>query len=121
MKHHRSKLLDGNLLKAAFWLTSFGYQSLSDNQVFIPPAYELILEYHAPCSVPTTPGPPDGIWDDIGGSQDFDEQRDEEPDNPYPEDVIMEDELQEVPRSWRCKDELGRFLTTFLPILILED
>jgi hypothetical protein len=28
MKHRRSKLLDGNLLKAAFWLTSFGRQSL---------------------------------------------------------------------------------------------
>jgi hypothetical protein len=35
--------------------------------------------------------------------------------------VIVEDKLQEVPRSWCCKDEVLRFLKTFLPILILED
>jgi hypothetical protein len=121
MKPRRSKLLDGNFLKAAFWLRSFECQRLSDNQLFIPPAYELILEYHAPCSVPATPGAFNRIWDDIGGSQDFDEQRDEKPDSSYTGDVIMEGELQEIPRSWPCKDEDVRFLTTFLPILISED
>jgi hypothetical protein len=39
-----SKLLDRNLLKAAFWLTSLGCQSLSDNKLFISLAYRLPLE-----------------------------------------------------------------------------
>jgi hypothetical protein len=33
----------------------------------------------------------------------------------------MEDELQEVPRSPRCKDDLVKFLMAFPSILILED
>jgi hypothetical protein len=52
---------------------------------------------------------------------DFDEQRNEEPDYLYTGEVVMEGELQEVPRSWRFKDEVVRFLTMFLPTLILED
>jgi hypothetical protein len=121
MKQHRSKLLAGNLLKTDFWLTSVGCQSFQDNQLFIPHADRLALEYHASCSVPATRGPLNGIWDQIGGSQDFDEQRDKELDSSYTGNVIMEDELQEVTRSYRCRDEVVRFLTKFLPIVVLQD
>jgi hypothetical protein len=33
----------------------------------------------------------------------------------------MEDELEEVPKIWGCKDRVLTFLNDFLPILFLED
>jgi hypothetical protein len=87
----------------------------------LPFGGHLLVDYHAPCSVPATLGPRDGIWDHLDGSQDFDEQRDEEPDHSETGDVIMEGEVQEVPRSSRFTHELMTFLTIFPPSLILED
>jgi hypothetical protein len=102
-------------------LTSCGCQNLSDNKLFIPLAYRLVLEYHAPFSVPNTLGPLDGLWANIGDSQDLDEHGNDELDHSYTEQVIMEPELEEVPKIWRCKDQVLKCLNVFLPILILED
>jgi hypothetical protein len=33
----------------------------------------------------------------------------------------MEDELEEVQKIWRCKNQVLKFLNEFLPILIMED
>jgi hypothetical protein len=121
IQRRRSKLLDRNLLKAAFWLTSFGCQSLSDNSIFVPPAYRLVLEYHAPCRVATIFGPLDGLLDNVRDSYDSDEHQDEEPDYSYAGQVIMEEEMEAAPKTWRCKNQVLRFLNSFLPTLILED
>jgi hypothetical protein len=57
----RCKLLDQDLLKAAFSLTSLGCQSLSGNIAFIPIPCPLDLEYDAPCPIPNAHGPLHGI------------------------------------------------------------
>jgi hypothetical protein len=117
------KLSDRDLLKAAFWLTSFGCQSLSDDHVSIALTHPLDLEYHAPCPVPEpiTRGPLDGMWDPLASSQNLDEAQTEEPNYWFAGEVIREDELEAVPQSFRGKDGTLQFLNGFLPILILED
>jgi hypothetical protein len=121
IQQRRWKLLDKNLLRAAFWLTSFGCQSLSDKISFIPIPYRLDLEHHAPCSLPPARGPLERVWNNIDGSRDLDEQGLDEVDYSYTGEVIMEDELQEVPKIGYCKNQILKFLNEFLPILITED
>jgi hypothetical protein len=99
----RCKLLDQDLPKAAFWLTSSGCQSLPDNAPFIRLPYRLDLEYHAPCLIPNAHEPLDGIRDNVHRSQDFDEQRSDEVHDAYPGNVIMEEEPEEGSKIWRCK------------------
>jgi hypothetical protein len=45
------KLLDMDLVKVAFWLTSFGCASLADQRKFIPESHQLRLEYEYPRTV----------------------------------------------------------------------
>jgi hypothetical protein len=71
IQQRQCKLLDKDLLKAAFWLTCFAFENLSGNVLFIPIPDRLDLEYRAPCPVPPARGPLDGIWDHIRGSQSF--------------------------------------------------
>lgn len=121
IQRRRRKLLDGSLLKAAFWLTSFGCQSIADRSSFIPIPYRLDLTYHAPCAVPLVRGPLEGIWGTVHGSQDLEEQEHDEIDCSYTGQVITEDELEQVPKIWRCENEVLKFLNDYLPNLILED
>jgi hypothetical protein len=70
----RCKLLDQDSLKAAFWLTSFGCQSLSDNISFIPLPYQQDWEYHTPYLSPNAHGSVDGSSEKVHRSQDVHEQ-----------------------------------------------
>jgi hypothetical protein len=123
IQQRHCKLLDRDPLKGAFWLKSFGSQSLSNDHLSIPLPRRLDLEYHAPCPIPApiTRGPLDGMWDHFADSQNVDEHQTEEPKYLFAREVITEDELQVVPDSFRGKDGTLQFLNGFRPILILED
>jgi hypothetical protein len=121
IKHRCRKLLDMDLVKAAYWLTSFGCQSLSDNVPFIPSPYILNLEYNPAWSQLPTFGPLYRRLNIISGTQDLEEQEQDEVDYSYSGDVIMVDELEEVPKIGNCNHQVLRFLQELLTAFILED
>jgi hypothetical protein len=44
----QSKLLDTDLVKIGFWLTSFGYTWLTQQQELVPENHQFRLQYQAP-------------------------------------------------------------------------
>jgi hypothetical protein len=121
IRQRHNKLLDISLVKAAFWLTSFGCQSLEENKFFIPPKFKLKLTYHPPFSPQYSQGPFDNSLSSNGNSQETYELVQSDVDGKYTGDVIMEDELEEVPTIGSCKNKTLPFLIELLHVFMLED
>jgi hypothetical protein len=121
IKQRQYKLLDKDLVKAAFWLTSFGYQSLSDNTIFVPTMYQLNLRYRDPAKRYPIQGLPIKSEENSDDSSSSSEEEHDEADNLDIEEAMNVDELEEVPVSHSRRNNLLPFLTQFLTSLILED
>jgi hypothetical protein len=123
IQQRQKKLLDMNLIKAAYWLTTYGCKSLSENTRHTPFMYEIHLAY----SYPTTLFP-------IQGAQGWFRELPlifSPPDTPvqieidysYTEEIIDEDELElEEPLvSPGCGKQILTFLSDYLFSLMMED
>jgi hypothetical protein len=121
IQQRQSKLLDRDLLKAAFWLTSFGCRSLATDTLFIPIGYRLDIKYQAPFPIRFVPGGINGFMKIINFPPPREEQEQDETDYSYTGEEILEDELEEVPKTRGYRNQVLTFLTEFLSNLILED
>jgi hypothetical protein len=121
VQQRQRKLLDRDLLKAAFWLTSFGCQSLSDNRLLIPILYQLNIKYRNPPPIPSIQGPFNKIMKNVNCTWTRDEQEQEETDYSYTGQEIPEEELEEAPKTRGYRNQVLTFLKEFLSVLMLED
>jgi hypothetical protein len=121
IQQRQMKLLDRDLVKAAFWLTSFGCQSLADNKLFIPLLYQLNIKYRIPPTILPIQGSPNKFRSNISCTLSRDDHEEDVSDYAYTGHEILEDELEEVPKSHGFKKQVLIFLINFLSDLILED
>jgi hypothetical protein len=114
-------LLDRDLLKAAFWLTSFGCRSLSENSLFIPSRYLLDVKYRAAFTLPLIQDSNNVGWGRPGADNFLDDPKHCAADYSYTGEVIREDELEEVPKTRFDINQVLIFLKELLSNYILED
>jgi hypothetical protein len=92
----RRKLLDRDLMKAAFWLTSFGCRCLNDGEIVLAAPYRVVLEYELPHAVA-----PRGSLDfsiPSGSSQEHEEDDNDELDCEFEGDGEIDEDTEDVPR-----------------------
>lgn len=121
IQQRQHKLLDKDLLKATYWLTSIGCKHLSENIMDIPFPCRLHLVYsYPPTHIPLKGG---HVWfRDISlDPPSSDTQEHDEVDYSYTGEIIDEDELEEVPVSRGWENQVIPFLTEYLVALIFED
>jgi hypothetical protein len=116
----RHKLLDRDLLKAAFWFTSFGCTYANERQLLLPDGYRLVLEYECR-RVLRLRGPLDAFSHHRRSSQDWEEPGYEEEDCVFQEEPLPE-ELPDIKRidSAKARDAID-FLRPYLVRAVLED
>jgi hypothetical protein len=121
IQQRQRKLLDQDLVKAAFWLTSFGCQSLADGKIFIPDPRKLDIKYHTPHPILLSQGPPNRFRIHLPSTYSQDHQEEEEADYKYTGHEIREEELEDVPKIDENKTQVLAFLIKFLSNLMRED
>jgi hypothetical protein len=121
IQQRQVKLLDRDLIKAAFWLTSFGCQSLADEKLFVPVSYHLNVKYFNPLPFIPVVRPLEKYHFTKSTIIFGENQEEEEVDYAYTGDEIPEDELEEVAKTRGYKNQVLAFLIKFLSDLIIED
>jgi hypothetical protein len=121
VQQRQRKLLDRDLLKAAFWLTSFGCQSLSNNCLFIPTLYQLTIKYHTPPPITLIQGSFSRIMQNVNCTLSRDDEEQEEADYSYTGHEIPEEELEEAPKTHGYRNQVLTFVIEYLSVLMLED
>jgi hypothetical protein len=112
------KLLDMDLVKIAFWLTSFGCTWLAQQKELVPESHQLRLQYEAPRRIVVC-GPMDAIIGEAVPTPDYAEIY--LADYEYSGDGITEDSLENVPRRQERAKQTLTFIRELLVQLLLED
>jgi hypothetical protein len=120
IRRRRRKLLDRDLLKAAFWLTSFGCISLRDSELTISAPYRIILAYEPPHPIASR-GPLDVFSTASGDAQDLDENEDDETECGFDGERIPDEELRDIPRlgKW-SRPPVLQFLTEYMTHVLCQ-
>jgi hypothetical protein len=108
-----------DLVKAAFWLTSFGCCSLREGKIVLASPYRVALEYELPRAIAGR-----GSLDDFSipgaASQDHEDGDSEELDVEFEENVASDEGLEEVPRlSPAQRTSVIAFLRAYLTRAVL--
>jgi hypothetical protein len=114
------KLLDMDLVKLAFWLTSFGCTQLAQQQELIPESHQLRLQYEAPRRI-VVRGPLDAMATETSAERTPDIKEDHLADCAYAGDSITEDALETISRFQVRKGETLTFIRELLVRFLCED
>jgi hypothetical protein len=120
IRHRQGKLSDMDLVKVAFWLTSFGSTCLARQNEFIPESHRFHLEYEHPRQI-LVRGPLDVMTVEAvpGPAVEFDES--DLADYEYTDDSITEESLRSVPRIQVRRGQTLTFIHELLVRFLRED
>jgi hypothetical protein len=115
----KCKLLDMDLVKVAFWLTSFGCTWLAKAQELIPESHQLHLQYEHPQRL-AAHGPLDEIMAEVAPRSIPDVNDGDLPDCRYTGDSVTENSFENIPRLPVTSEKKLTFIQEVLVQFLLE-